>query len=166
MKANLVVLIGCALSVSAVAQTSIERSTLNSAGGYSVRDGFSLSYSLGEAFATTLVSPTIILTQGFQQPGTDSVTRVETMIVDNLTIRAYPNPTTRSLTLDVQGGEIGGGALRIEIADARGAIVDRVVMGRGDIRREIDFTRLQSGVYTLYIHGSRGSSNLRVVNLR
>ncbi|MEI6088976.1 MAG: T9SS type A sorting domain-containing protein [bacterium] len=99
MKKILILFIVFGLPFIANAQVTIERSIINTGGGsYSATD-FELSYSIGEPIVETAIIPTVILTQGFQQPnetGGDDVILTE----PGFTVKVYPNPMTHKLSIE------------------------------------------------------------------
>ncbi|HCQ29485.1 MAG TPA: hypothetical protein DIU39_04300 [Flavobacteriales bacterium] len=70
MKTKIILLTTFALSFGfcTIAQTTLERSVISSAGNYSEQSSVWLSYTVGEPVVFTGNGNSVILTQGFQQP--------------------------------------------------------------------------------------------------
>ena len=95
---GVVVLLSFTFSLSTVqAQTSV-----NASGGNALGSGGSVSYSVGQVVYTTNTGTNGSVAQGVQQPYEISVvTAIEEAKGINLSVSAYPNPTTDYLTLEV-----------------------------------------------------------------
>lgn len=78
------------------------QNSVNATGGDASGSGGSASYSVGQVFYTTHTGPGGSALQGVQQPYEISVvTGLEEARGINLTVTAYPNPTTDYLTLSI-----------------------------------------------------------------
>ena len=90
-------------------------------GGEATGTGGSSSYSVGQVVYTSVTDGDIDITQGVQQPF--EVTTVITGGFDdasiNLELSAYPNPTTNSLTLEVDNAS----DLNYQLYDLQGNLV-------------------------------------------
>ena len=76
--------------------------SVNATGGNASGSGGSASYSVGQVVYTTNIGTNGSVAQGVQQPYEISVvTGLEEAKGINLTVSAYPNPTTDYLTLEV-----------------------------------------------------------------
>jgi len=96
LKLSAVLLLGLGLT-GLQAQTSI-----NATGGNASGSGGSASYSVGQVVYTTNTGTTGSVAQGVQQPFEILVvTGLEEAKGINLSVTAYPNPTTDYLTLEV-----------------------------------------------------------------
>ena len=99
------------------AQTSI-----NATGGDASGSGGSVSYSVGQVVYTTNTGANGSVTEGVQQPFEISVV---TGIVEakgiNLSVSAYPNPTTDYLTLSIGEFEISN--LSYQLYDMNGKLL-------------------------------------------
>lgn len=95
---GLVTLFTFTFNISTVsAQTSV-----NATGGNALGSGGSVSYSVGQVIYTTNTGTNGSVAQGVQQPFEISVvTAIEEAKNINLTVSAYPNPTTDYLILDI-----------------------------------------------------------------
>ncbi|MEA3447187.1 MAG: T9SS type A sorting domain-containing protein [Synergistota bacterium] len=96
LKLSAILLLGLGLT-GLQAQTSI-----NATGGDASGSGGSASYSVGQVVYTTNTGTNGSVAQGVQQPFEISVvTAIEEAKGINLTVMAYPNPTTDYLTLSI-----------------------------------------------------------------
>jgi hypothetical protein len=96
LKLSAVLLLGLGLT-GLQAQTSI-----NATGGNASGSGGSVSYSVGQVVYTTNTGTNGSVAEGVQQPFEISVvTAIEEAKGINLSVTAYPNPTTNYLTLEV-----------------------------------------------------------------
>ena len=96
LKISAILLLGLGLTV-LQAQTNV-----NATGGDALGSGGSVSYSVGQVVYTTNTGANGSLAQGVQQPYEISViTGLEEAKGINLSISAYPNPSTDFLTLEV-----------------------------------------------------------------
>jgi len=96
LKLSAVLLLGLGLT-GLQAQTSV-----NATGGNASGSGGSTSFSVGQVVYTTNSGTTGSVAQGVQQPYEISVvTGLEEAKGINLTVSAYPNPTTDYLTLSI-----------------------------------------------------------------
>lgn len=88
-----------------VGLTSLQaQETIPASGGNATGAGGSVSYTVGQVVYTTNVGADGSVAQGVQQPYEISVvTGVDQFKNVTLTCRAYPNPTTNFLTLEIVG---------------------------------------------------------------
>ena len=101
LKLSAVLLLGLGLT-GLQAQESI-----STTGGNASGSGGSASYSVGQMVYTTQTGTNGTLAQGVQQPFEISVvTGIEEAKGINLSVSAYPNPTTDYLTLEVKDVEL------------------------------------------------------------
>ena len=81
--------------------------SVNATGGDALGSGGSASYSVGQVAYTTNTGTNGSVSEGVQQPFEISVvTGIEEAKGINLSVSAYPNPTTDYLTLDVKDVEL------------------------------------------------------------
>ena len=80
-----------------LAQTA-ERQVIGATGGWATSANMQASYTVGEAVITTVSSATVVLTQGFQQNDAPALGIIN--IKSGLSVNAYPNPASQSVTLD------------------------------------------------------------------
>ena len=111
-------LLACMFSLSTVsAQESV-----NATGGNASGSGGSASYSVGQVVYTTNTGTNGSVAQGVQQAYEISVvSAIEEIKGINLTISAYPNPTTDYLTLSIGEFEISN--LSYQLYDMNGKLL-------------------------------------------
>ncbi len=107
-----------AFSVSTVsAQESV-----NATGGNASGEGGSANYSVGQVVYTTHTGANGSVTQGVQQPYEISVvTAIDEAKSINLSVSAYPNPTTDYLTLSIDELEIS--TMSYHVYDVTGKLI-------------------------------------------
>ena len=116
LKLSAVLLLGLGLT-GLQAQTSI-----NATGGNASGSGGSASYSVGQVVYTTNTGTNGSVAQGVQQPFEISVvTAIEEAKGINLSVSAYPNPTTDYLTLEVNEFELSN--LNFQLYDISGKLL-------------------------------------------
>ena len=118
IKLKVIAFLTLVFSLSTVsAQTSI-----NATGGNALGSGGSASYSVGQVFYTTNTGTNGSVAQGVQQPYEISVvTAIEEAKGINLSVLAYPNPTTDYLTLEVKEYELSN--LHFQLYDMSGKLL-------------------------------------------
>ena len=116
LKLSAVLLLGLGLT-GLQAQTSI-----NATGGNASGSGGSASYSVGQVVYTTNTGTNGSVAQGVQQPFEISVvTAIEEAKGINLSVSAYPNPTTDYLTLSIKEFDISN--VSYQLLDMNGKLL-------------------------------------------
>ena len=116
LKLSAVLLLGLGLT-ELQAQESI-----NTTGGNASGSGGSASYTVGQVVCTTNTGTSGLVAQGVQQPyEIFIVTAIEEANGINLSVLAYPNPTTDYLTLEVKDFEVSN--LRFQLYDMSGKLL-------------------------------------------
>src|SRR5690554_6986857 len=96
--------------------------SINATGGNASGSGGSASYSVGQLVYTTNTGTNGSVAQGVQQPfEISAVTGIEEAKGINLTVSAYPNPTTDYLTLEVRDFNLS--ALTFQLYDLQGKLL-------------------------------------------
>lgn len=136
----------------AVHAQSIERQVIGSAGTYHYQGSAgSLSFTVGEAATSTLVSPGDQLTQGFQQPVAGDFPTILSTNSLPLGIAVYPNPVHDLLFVrDTEGRN-----LVLSVQDALGRRVPVELNAFGPAQ-SIDVQHLARGSYVLTIMATSG----------
>jgi hypothetical protein len=94
-----------------------------SSGGDATDSGGSISYSIGQSVYTTNTGTSGSVSQGVQQPFEISVvTGIEEAKDINLSVSAYPNPTTDYLVLKVENYDNGN--LSYQLFDMQGKLLE------------------------------------------
>lgn len=103
--------------------TSLQaQESVNATGGNASGSGGSASYSVGQVVYTINTGTTASVAQGVQQPFEISeVIGIEEAKGINLSVTAYPNPTTDYLTLSI--GEFGISNLSCQLYDMNGKLL-------------------------------------------
>ncbi|HCX99957.1 MAG TPA: T9SS C-terminal target domain-containing protein [Bacteroidales bacterium] len=116
LKLSAVLLLGLGLA-GLQAQESV-----NATGGNALGNGGSASYSIGQVVYTTNTGTNGSVAQGVQQPyEISTVSGIEEAIGINLTITAYPNPTSDYLTLSINEFDISN--LSYQLFDMQGKLL-------------------------------------------
>lgn len=143
------------LSLSSVsAQESV-----NTTGGEATGSGGTASYSVGQVFYVTNAGTSGSVMQGVQQPYEISVVSgIEQAKGITLFAKAYPNPTTDYLTLEVS--DISLSSLSYYLYDMNGKLMQRVNIT--SYQTTIAMQNLPSAVYFIKVVMSQGSSTQEV----
>jgi hypothetical protein len=116
LKLSAVLLLGFGLT-GVQAQTSV-----NATGGDATGSGGSVSYSVGQVVYTSHTGTSGTVAEGAQQPYEISVvTGLEEAKGINLSVAAYPNPTTDYLTLEVKDFNVSN--LLFQLYDMQGKLL-------------------------------------------
>jgi len=103
------------------------QANLSTIGGEVSGSGGSVSYSIGQVVYTTITGTNGSVAQGVQQPYEISVlTGLEEAIGINLSLLAYPNPTTDYLTLEVKEFELSN--LHFQLYDMNGKLLQSEII--------------------------------------
>ena len=98
--------------------------SLNTTGNNDSNNNGSVSYSVGQITYQTNTGTNGSVIEGVQQPYKISVvTDIEEAKNINLSIAAYPNPTTNYLTLEVKNFELSN--LNFQLLDIRGKLLQK-----------------------------------------
>ena len=113
----------CALLLLGLGLTGLQaQESINAAGGVASGSGGSANYSVGQLVYTTNTGSNGSVAQGVQQPyEISAITGIEEAKDINLTITAYPNPTTDYLTLNVKDFELSN--LNFQLYDMQGKLL-------------------------------------------
>ena len=124
MKLSAVLLLGLGLT-GLHAQTTVPATGGNASGG-----GGSVSYSVGQVVYQTYTGTNGSVAEGVQQPYEISVVlAIEDATSINLSVSAYPNPTTDYLTLEVNDFELSN--LHFQLYDLQGKLLQsEKIMGK------------------------------------
>jgi len=110
-------------AVAGISSTGLQaQESVNATGGNASGSGGSASYSVGQVVYTSNTVTNGSVAQGVQQPYEISVvTRIEEAKGINLSVSAYPNPTTDYLTLEVKDFELSN--LHFQLYDMNGKLL-------------------------------------------
>lgn len=122
-----------------------------SAGGFEVKDGYSVSYTIGEPVAGTLKAGDLIVVQGFQQGYLAEAVNPPISINDewanNVTV--YPNPVNSTLFVALE--KEPAGECLVRCFDMTGRIVGEASFD-GDVRVALDVEDLPQGAYFVKVY--------------
>ena len=134
---------------------------INTSGGNTSGSGGSLSYSIGQIAFQTQTETIGSVAEGVQQPFEILiVTGLEETYGVNLTVSAYPNPTTDYLTLSINEFEISN--LLCELYDISGKLLQNKIIIESNT--EIDMSRYLPSTYIVkIIRGNQLCKEFKVV---
>lgn len=130
---------------------SISRSVQAVAGGEATIGELQLSWTMGEANVNTLHSPSLIITEGFQQP----IIKIKDGILewdeDSWEFNLFPNPTHAIIHLKITNAPDQQEGLEAEVIDMSGKKVLRHIPIQLIDNNIIDVQALPAGNYFLKI---------------
>lgn len=137
------------------AQVSIERQVIGVTGGFADTPTLKISDTVGETAVSTVISGTVILTQGFQQPGENEITDVEKAI--ELSYKMYPNPTSDWLTVKISLDQPMD--IQVQIFDLSGRAfpeLNQTLSSFGSSEARLSMAHLPVGIYLLSLKNTDG----------
>lgn len=137
------------------AQVSIERQVIGVTGGFSDTPTLKISDTVGETAVSTVISGTVILTQGFQQPGENEITELEETI--ELSYKMYPNPTSDWLTVEISLDQPMD--IQVQIFDLSGRAfpeLSQTLGSYGSSEARLSLAHLPTGIYLLSLTSTDG----------
>ncbi|MBP6730433.1 MAG: T9SS type A sorting domain-containing protein [Chitinophagales bacterium] len=135
---------------------STERSVIAANGSFGISPGYLVSSTIGEVVVATGISPSVTLTQGFQQPGSSTVGIKD--VATGLSVKAFPNPAKGLVTLQLNAPNAM--ALSVSVFDISGkqtALPVQQLQINGESTHAVDFSTLQAGNYYLQLQNTEGS---------
>ena len=155
LKLSTVLLLGLGLT-GLQAQTSV-----NATGGNASGSGGSASYSVGQVVYTTNTGTSGSVAEGVQQPYEISVvTGIEEAKGINLSVSAYPNPTTDYLTLRIDEFEISN--LSFQLYDMTGKLLQTKKLTGTET--QIDMSSYVSSTYFVrVITGNKSVKEFKII---
>ncbi len=144
---------------------SLSQQVVGAAGNFSVANGNSLSFTVGEAAVQTLTNSNI-LTQGFQQP--------EKLVVSGVTITnsffqldVYPNPTQDNLFVKLHASSPVT-AVTVRLMDMLGRnLFESANSFAENTLITVPMKNFPAGTYLLTVADDKGNvSSYKVINLR
>ena len=138
------------------AQTSVNATGGNASGG-----GGSASYSVGQVVYTTNTGTNGSVAQGVQQPFEISVvTGLEQAKGINLSVSAYPNPTTDYLTLSI--GEFDISNLSYQLYDMNGKLLQNAKI-TGNQTSIVMSNLVPANYFLRVIHGNKEVKTFKII---
>ena len=162
MKTKIITLAFCLFASGLLAQTSLGRYVVASAGSSVNTGDLLVSSTFGQMEHTTVSAGNLIVTQGFHQTGdlsvgTEEVDRSEEMNV-------YPNPVRDQLTVDL-GLVKDKRNLQMHLYDQQGALLLNEELGEQTLQL-INMGQFSAGNYLLKILDATGAAqNWRIVKV-
>lgn len=120
-----------------------------SAGGFGEKDGYSVSFTIGEPVTGTLIKDGLVLVQGFQQGYSDSKVAINDNLADFLEADIYPNPVNSKLFVAL-GSEPKGECI-VRCFDMTGRLVGENNF-EGSTRLTMDVDELPQGAYFVKVY--------------
>ena len=143
MKCATLLLFGLLLSINLCSQ-SIERELISGGGTSFTSSTGTMSWSLGEPIIATHSSGIAQLLQGFQQPPSSTIALLESQL--NLSITAYPNPTSGKVQLSGLSSEK---ETEVIVYNSLGQRLSRFTME--PLKNQFDIGELPDGLYVIQI---------------
>ena len=107
---------------------------------------YQLDWSIGEVLTETFLGGEIKLTQGFHQGALEINTLVDNSML-NISIKAYPNPTSSLLNLLVETDSFS--SMEVIVTDISGRVlVSKTIY---DSITQLDFSNYTSGTYIVLV---------------
>jgi len=136
---------------------SIERQVIGSTGGTATAGSLTVTSTVGEMAVTTGTSSNIILTQGFQQASSTTVS------IEELGIKAdynlFPNPTTNIATLAIKAENINSTAT-VQVFSLAGKLISTQSLSLSsgiESKLRLDVSNQAAGAYLVRITDSNSS---------
>ena len=145
------------ISVQLCAQ-SISREVISSGGKENNAGAFTVYSTIGELSVQTYTNPSLILTQGFEQPENILITGVPSnSITSDYLISIFPNPAIDKVTIVNMNGK----TFHIEVLDINGQLIKQNLFGTVSLNRyDVDLSDLGSGIYFISISNSETKQNM------
>ncbi len=117
------------------------------AGGNATGSSGNVSFTVGQVNYTSNSSSNYSVSQGVQQPFEISILSVDKQFPTTIQLKAYPNPTSDFITLDIDNLDIEG--LQYTLIDINGKIIiEEALMQQQTI---INFTSIPSSTYFIKV---------------
>lgn len=142
---NLIAFFG--LSMSALGQ-NIERNVIASSGSSGSGANISIDYTIGESLVQTYTGGSNILTQGFHQPASGTVSIEE--VTEVIGSRVFPNPFTDVVQLELEINQ--SATVELKLTDVTGRllnVVSAIDFNQGRQILSLSTANLASGSYVL-----------------
>ena len=155
LKLSAVLLLGLGLT-GLQAQTSVNATGSNASGS-----GGTVSYSVGQVVYTTNTGASGSVAQGVQQPYEISVvTAIEEAKGINLSVTAYPNPTTDYLTLSI--ADFDASKLSYQLYDMNGKLLQNEKI-TGNQTSIVMSNLFPANYFLRVIHGNKEVKTFKII---
>lgn len=148
---------------SVVCGQSVAPDVIGSSGDFYKNAKVILSWTLGECITETDSAAGIVLTQGFQQPDYSLVSIYEHPDIQML-VKAYPNPTTGKITIEIPDKQTNACSLTIRNLNGQ-LLLNETFTGNS---KQIDLSLYAKGEYVLSILLKNGeiAKTFKIVKIR
>src|SRR6218665_352959 len=150
VKSNLAFLTFFAVGLCSAKAQSLSPEVVASSGDVFSNTAGSVSFTIGEPVTATFSVPANILTQGFQQPYTVSLTGIpeESAATE---IYVYPNPVKDELMIDFT--KMNAGSYLLTIADVSGREImnSKMEIGSSPALQKISLSEYGNGIYFIRV---------------
>jgi hypothetical protein len=149
---NLFILLFTTLFINPLFSQSALPFVIASSGGYYSGSSFTVSYTVAEMSAVeTFSSPSIILTQGFQQPE-NLYTLIKEISAIDPDIHIYPNPVAVSEKIRFAWRLAGDSKVNVDVYDVAGRLISTTLFENpSGLTEHILDPPGKQGMYILYI---------------
>ncbi|MCK9450994.1 MAG: T9SS type A sorting domain-containing protein [Bacteroidales bacterium] len=138
----------CAILLLGLGLTGLQaQANINATGGNATGNGGSTSYSVGQVVYTTNTGTSGSVAQGVQQAFEISVVGIEEANGIQLSVTAYPNPSTDYLTLEVKDFEPT--TLSFQLYDMQGKLLQSQLLT--DSQTRLAMHNLEPAVYFIKV---------------
>ena len=142
-------------------KAQVKQEVIASAGGYNVKDGLSISWTLGETIIPSFKKGDLILTHGFQQQMI--ITTVEENIESVFNIKVFPNPASEIVNIQIETPVEG--EIILTVIDAQGNLVKRDIIESTMTEKQVNLQDLPAGIYFLRLIRGKLVNVYKVVKL-
>jgi hypothetical protein len=133
--------------------------SISTTGGNALGNGGSASFSIGEVAYQTITSTYGSVAQGVQQPyEIYLLTGIEDYFDINLSVSAYPNPTTSDLILEVRGLDFS--TINFQLFDMSGKLLQNEQVSSNQTRICMNNLVPASYFVKVYINGENSKNGL------
>ncbi len=144
----------------------LERQVISSTGNYIDAGTIIATSTVGEAVIPTFLQSTLIVTQGFQQPisDTNTIDIFSTVGINDIQplgaiISVYPNPTSSKIILDITLKIESDISIQIYNALGQSLSTQSNITIQGNTKRELDFTAYAVGNYYIHLKSTENTLN-------
>lgn len=152
----LILILFIILSLEITAQ-SLSPSVISSLGDYHEGESASLSWTLGEVVIETVITETIILTQGFQQSKISTTNAIE-RLVEDYHIKVYPNPASQLVLVEFTKKKPE--RIILDVFDQNGKLLSQKRIEIFEKAAEVDFGKYVPAKYFLRIRTPDNQLNI------
>jgi hypothetical protein len=145
-----------------VSAQSLEKRVIGSAGTSASGSNVTVDYTIGETVVSTISNSSNILTQGFHQPVSGTVSIAE---VSAFSYKVFPNPFTDLLQVELSVGQTS--LVKLWLSDLYGRMVyevDAKTLDAGNHLLSVNTQPFSAGTYILSVSVKENSNKLTAVS--